>query len=251
MQKNNETPVFSFRSERHCYRYSFFVLPSSGNSAMDGNYRGCLCIIVGKELFGGIGYNPFNPALVGRAILLASWPVQMTVWSKPVRVITGSIDALSQATPLAQAGENIYTAGYLDLCIGQVSGCIGETSAAALLIGAAYLFLKRIIDWRIPLSYIGTIAAMAGLLGGDILYHILAGGLILGAFFMATDYVTTPITSKGKIIFGVGCGIITMLIRLYGGFPEGVCYAILLMNALTPLIDRYTRPKEYGQEDKT
>lgn len=203
-------------------------------------------IVVGKELFGGIGHNPFNPALVGRAVLLASWPVQMTVWSKPVRVICGSIDGLSTATPLVRIKEGILSAGTVDLFLGQVSGCLGETSAIALLIGAGYLLFRGVINWRIPVSYVGTVAIMAGVLGGNIVYHIFAGGLMLGAFFMATDYVTSPITPKGKIVFGVGCGVLTMLIRLYGGFPEGVCYSILLMNALTPLIERFTQPKMYG-----
>ncbi|MBD3272300.1 MAG: RnfABCDGE type electron transport complex subunit D [Elusimicrobia bacterium] len=205
-----------------------------------------LSIVVGKEIFGGVGHNPFNPALVGRAFLLASWPVPMTVWQNPVRSITRGVDALSSATPLVQMKTDTLAVTNLDLFLGQVSGCIGETSAAAILIGALYLFGRGIIRWHIPVSYVGTVALLAGILGQDMVFHVFAGGLMLGAFFMATDYVTSPINPKGKIIFGIGCGVLTVLIRLYGGFPEGVCYAILLMNALVPLIDRYTQPVQYG-----
>ena len=206
----------------------------------------CISIVIGKELFGGLGHNPFNPALVGRAALLASWPVHMTVWSKPLRMLAGSVDVITAATPLARLKEGIYSAGSLDLFLGQVAGSLGETSVLALMIGGLYLLGRKVIGWRIPFSYIATVAVFAGLAGQNITYHICAGGLMLGAFFMATDYVTSPITPRGKIVFGIGCGLLTMLIRLYGGFPEGVCYAILLMNALTPLIERYTQPRMYG-----
>lgn len=203
-------------------------------------------IIIAKEIFGGLGYNSFNPALVGRAILLASWPVQMTNWINPLRYIGTHIDTVSSATPLAAAKMGLLVPGYWDLFIGQVGGSLGETSALALLLGAAYLFYRKIISWHIPFSYIGTVAILSAILGKDPFFHILAGGLFLGAFFMATDYVTSPITNKGKIIFGIGCGIMTVLIRLYGGFPEGVCYSILFMNALVPLIDKFTQPKAFG-----
>lgn len=208
-----------------------------------------LCMVVGKELFGGIGYNPFNPALVGRAFLLASWPVQMTSWSNPVRVITGSVDSITQATPLMQMKDGPLTVNVYDLFLGQVSGSIGEVSALALLIGAGYLLIRRVIDWRIPFSFIATVALMAFVLKQNVLFHLLAGGVVLGAFFMATDYVSSPVTTKGKIVFGIGCGVLTMLIRLYGGFPEGVCYAILLMNALSPIIERYTGTRMYGTKN--
>ncbi|MFH1379606.1 MAG: RnfABCDGE type electron transport complex subunit D [bacterium] len=206
-----------------------------------------LSIVVGKEIFGGIGHNPFNPALVGRAILLASWPVQMTVWSKPINHAGLQFNAVTAATPLAGLGNGIFSASNMDLLLGRVSGSLGETSVIALVIGAVYLMLRRVIGWRIPVSFIGTVAVLSWFLSSNVLYHLFSGGLMLGALFMATDYVTSPITRKGKIIFGIGCGILTVLIRLYGGFPEGVCYAILLMNAGTPLIERYTQGRIYGQ----
>ncbi|MEW5804179.1 MAG: RnfABCDGE type electron transport complex subunit D [bacterium] len=204
-------------------------------------------ILVGKELFGGIGYNVFNPALVGRAILLASWPVGMTSWRQPLRMITGPVDAISSATPLSNAKLSGIFTPFKDLLLGQVSGSLGETSALSLLIGAVYLFYRRVIDWRIPVSYLAAVSALAWLLRQDPVFHLLSGGLFLGAFFMATDYTTSPITPRGKLIFGAGCGLITVLIRLYGGFPEGVCYAILFMNSLTPLIEQFTEPRPYGK----
>ena len=201
-------------------------------------------IIIVKQLFGGLGFNIFNPALAARAILLSSWPVAMTTWTLPK-----GIQAVTTATPLAIAklGEtSAVLPGYWQLFIGNVGGSLGETSALALLIGAIYLFYRRVIDGWIPFSYLFTVAGLSFLLGKDPLFHLLAGGLFLGAFFMATDYVTTPITRKGKLIFGVGCGILTVLIRLFGGYPEGVCYAILLMNLAAPLIDIYTKNRPFG-----
>jgi len=203
-------------------------------------------IVLGKELYGGLGYNPFNPALVGRAILLAAWPTQMTTWMMPRMEWLGRLDAVTGATPLTALKLYGKAAPLWDLFIGRVGGSVGETSALALLIGAAYLLWKRIIDWRIPTSFLLTVFFLSALLGGNPLFAILSGGVILGAFFMATDYVTSPITPKGKLIFGLGCGAITILIRNFGGYPEGVCYAILLMNCTTSLIERYTQPKGYG-----
>jgi len=203
-------------------------------------------IAFAKCAFGGLGYNIFNPALIGRAFLMASWPVAMTTWTKPL-----TYDAITTATPLGLwKMQNIATPS-INLALGNVSGCIGETSAIAILIGGVFLIAKRYIDWRTPLSYIGTVAVLTFVLGQDPLFHILAGGLFLGAFFMATDYVTTPVTRKGRIIFGVGAGVIVVVIRLIGGYPEGVCYSILLMNAFTPLIDRHVRPQVYGVKRKS
>ena len=198
-------------------------------------------VAFGKCAFGGLGSNIFNPALVGRAFLMASWPVTMTTWTKPL-----TYDAITTATPLGLWKMQNIATPYMNLALGTVGGCIGETSAIAILIGGIYLITKRCIDWRTPLSYIGTVAVLAFVLGQDPIFHILAGGLFLGAFFMATDYATTPITRNGRIIFGIGAGIIVVVIRLVGGYPDGVCFSILLMNAFTPLIDRHVRPHVYG-----
>ncbi|MGA1874679.1 MAG: RnfABCDGE type electron transport complex subunit D [bacterium] len=206
-----------------------------------------LSILVGKELFGGLGFNLFNPALVGRSILLASWPSQMTTWKQPVRAFWGHPEATTSATPLTRLKLTGEGTPYLHLFVGQIGGCLGETSAMALLIGALYLWYRRVIDWRIPVSYLSTLCFFALILRQDPLFHLLAGGLLLSAFFMATDYVTSPITPTGKLMFGAGCGLLTILIRIYGGFPEGVSYAILFMNALTPLIEQFTEPRPYGR----
>lgn len=210
-------------------------------------------VAIGKHVFGGLGHNIFNPALVGRAFLMISWPVYMTTWKNP----KWKVDALTSATPLGlfkHGGTGLLRdVSNWDLFIGNRGGCIGEVCVLALLIGAAYLILKKYITWHIPATYILTVAAMswafngkAGLFTGDILFFILSGGLILGAFFMATDYVTSPLSARGKICFGIGCGLLTFLIRKYSGYPEGVSYAILIMNAATPVIDRYTFPKWFG-----
>jgi len=211
---------------------------------------GVFAIIVAKQFFGGLGHNFINPALAARAFLMASWPVQMTSWETP------GVDSVSSATPLVLLKYGSDSAGQLpslfDLLIGNVGGCIGETSALALLIGAAYLLIKRVITPEIPIAFIGTVGIMTWVLGGNglfegnFIYHIFAGGLILGAFFMATDYTTSPMTFRGKIIMGIGCGVITSVIRLYGGYPEGVSYSILLMNLAVPLIDRFFIPKSFG-----
>jgi len=198
-----------------------------------------VAIVLTKELFGGLGFNIFNPALIARAFLLASWPMEMTTWMAP-------FNGISQATPLTLLKLNGISTPYLTLFLGNRGGCIGETSVLALLIGAGYLFYKGIIDWRTPIPYVITVGLLSLAFGRDPIFNMMAGGLILGAFFMATDYTTTPITKLGRTVFGIGCGIITSLIRFYGGYPEGVSYSILFMNALTPLIDRWTIPKPFG-----
>jgi len=196
-------------------------------------------IVLGKLVYGGLGSNIFNPALVGRAFLLITFPVAMTTWT--------AVDALSSATPLNLLKMQGVTTEYLKLFLGNIGGSLGETSAVAILIGGAYLLLMKLIDWRIPTAFLGTTAIIVLIAGRDPIIHLLTGGLLLGAFFMATDMVTTPLTKKGKWIFGVGCGLITALVRLYGGYPEGVMFSILLMNSVTPVINRYTRPKMYGR----
>lgn len=204
-------------------------------------------IFIGKYVFGGLGKNIFNPALAGRAFLMASWPKYMTTFSLP-------FDAITSATPLSiiKEGNMIEKLSYLDLFLGNRGGCIGEVCILALIIGAVFLLIKGYISWHIPLTYIITVGVFTFIFGpggffkGDWLFHILSGGLILGAFFMATDYVTSPLTKKGQVVFGIGCGLFTAIIRLWGGYPEGVSYSILIMNAATPIIDRYTRPRIYG-----
>ncbi|MBN1353361.1 MAG: RnfABCDGE type electron transport complex subunit D [Candidatus Omnitrophica bacterium] len=208
-----------------------------------------IAIGLAKQLFGGLGCNIFNPALLGRAFLMAAFPTFMTRWHLPF-----TLDAVTEATPLGMVKfSHSMNIDYLSLFTGSVSGSLGETSAVGLLIGGAYLVMRKVIDWRIPSSYIGTVYVLGFLFnsiqpdryaGG--LFHILAGGLLIGAIFMATDPMTSPVTKKGRWIFGIGCGGITMVIRLWGGLPEGVMYSILLMNALTPLLNRTTRPRRYG-----
>ena len=208
---------------------------------------GFLAIFLVKELFGGIGFNIFNPALTARAILLASYPVEMT---KFINVFDYRIDAITSPTPLFIMKENINQPlpSLWQMFLGNHPGCIGETSTILLLLGAIFLLSKKVITWHIPVSYILTVAILSLIFKEKVFYQIMGGGLILGAFFMATDYVTSPITRKGKIIFGIGCGIITFLIRKAGGYPEGVCYSILFMNMLVPVINRYTIPKKFGSK---
>jgi len=220
-----------------------------------------VAIAVGKQVYGGLGYNPFNPALVARVVLLISFPVQMTTWTAPAPLGSG-IDAVTSATPLGEMKTSVMLTGQIPAALqegfgayftGNMAGSLGEVSAAALLLGALYLLWKRIITWHIPASYLGTVVVFGGLFWlidparypGPI-FHLLTGGLMLGAFYMATDMVTSPITGRGMLLYGVGCGLITVLIRLFGGYPEGVSFAILLMNAVTPLIDRFTKPKKFG-----
>lgn len=217
----------------------------------------CVCgsffaMIIVKHFFGGLGQNIMNPALAGRAMMLICWPVAMTTWT---------IQGVSSATPLTtvkaldalsgpSAGKFLnFLPGLSDAFIGNIGGCIGETSALALLIGGGLLIYKKIIPWVIPLIYIGTVAVLSvafGRSGGPIL-EILSGGLMLGAFFMATDYATSPMTNKGHIVFAFGCGLITSLIRAFGGYPEGVSYSILIMNLTVPIIDRMTMPRILGE----
>ncbi len=212
-------------------------------------------IIIVKQFFGGLGHNFMNPALAGRAFLLAAWALPMTTWYAPGTIlpIFGAPDAISTATPLAAYAEGAVKFDYLTLFFGNTGGCIGETSALAILIGAIYLIAKKVIRIRVPLIYIATVALGMWLFGGkngiatgDPLYAMLSGGLMLGACFMATDYTTTPTTPNGQIIFAIGCGVITVLIRVWGGYPEGVSYSILLMNVATPLIDKISAPKRFG-----
>ncbi len=218
-------------------------------------------IIVGKQVFGGVGYNVFNPALVGRAIVVVSWGGHLAgaVWSQPEPFkFLADISAVTQASPLAGQGEALAVS-LSQLFVGNVAGCLGETSALALLLGALWLYYKGHIDWRIPAGYIGMVFLMGAIFGGGFynghlftgLFHVLAGGVLLGALFMATDMVTSPITPMGRLIFGIGCGLITMLIRLWGTLPEGVTFAILIMNALTPLIDKFTVPVQFGGVKKS
>ncbi|MDW7740000.1 MAG: RnfABCDGE type electron transport complex subunit D [Bacillota bacterium] len=218
-------------------------------------------IIIGKQVFGGIGYNIFNPALVGRAILVVSWGGHMVgrIWPQPQPFAFGAdISAVTMATPLA-GQEEALAVSLTQLFVGNVAGCLGETSALALLIGGLWLFYKGHIDWRIPGGYLGTVFILGVLLGGGFyennfltgLFHVLAGGVMLGALFMATDMVTSPVTPRGRLIFGIGCGLITMLIRVWGTMPEGVTFAILIMNAVTPIIDNFTVPRQFGGVKKS
>jgi len=210
-----------------------------------------LAIGLGKQIFGGLGFNPFNPALVARVALLIGFPQLMTSWVAPQAGKFMACDALTGATPLGASGAVV--ASNMNLFIGNVGGCLGETSALALIIGGVYLLMKKLIKWQVPVAFIGTVALISGLvhffnpeMTPPALYHILAGGLLIGAFFMATDMVTSPMTANGALIFGFGCGLITSVIRIWGGYPEGVSFSILFMNALTPLIDRSTIGKPFG-----
>lgn len=231
-----------------------------------------VAIILTKQLFGGLGFNIFNPALVGRAFLLISFPRILTTWNSPVSwnnptLLSTTIDATTCATPLnimkmegvqkliEMFGSKIMI--YEQLLIGHRGGSIGETCIIALLIGALFLLIRGYITWQIPTAYIGTAAILAWIFGdkdiffaGNALIHVLSGGLVLGAFFMATDYITSPVTKAGQILFGIGCGFFTMLIRLKGGYPEGVMFSILIMNCFVPLIDRGFRPKLFGYNKK-
>lgn len=206
-------------------------------------------IVIAKQLFGGLGQNIFNPALIGRAFLLASFPVAMTTWTNP-------LDGITTASPLGilkeATGQSLPSLGQMFL--GNVSGSIGETSALAILLGGGYLLYRGHIDWRIPASFLGSVFAGMAVWGGITnqglwypFFHLCAGGLLLGAFFMATDWFTTPVTRLGRLLFGIGCGLIVVMIRVKGGYPEGVAYSILLMNVMTPLLDRFTRARVFGK----
>lgn len=209
---------------------------------------GVFAIALGKEIFGGLGLNIFNPALLARAFLMAAFPVALTTWNKPF-----TLDAITTATPLGLMKFEHTVTSFLPLFWGNVGGCIGETSAFALIVGGAYLFYRKVIDYRIPVAYIMTVIVFSGIMHliapgtyASPVFYIFAGGLIIGAVFMATDPVTSPVTPAGRWIFGIGCGLITMIIRFWGGLPEGVMYSILLMNACTPLINRFSKPKRFG-----
>ena len=197
-----------------------------------------IAIGLGKQVFGGLGHNPFNPALVGRAFLTASYPVLMTTWT---------VDGVSTATPLAQMKADGIATDTWRLFVGQIGGSLGETSALALLLGFAYLLYKGYVNWRIPLAMIGTVFLGTFAFGADPIFHVFAGGLMIGALYMATDMVSSPTTKLGRWIFGIGAGILVVVIRLWGGYPEGVMYSILLMNTAVPLINRYTRPRSLGE----
>lgn len=207
-----------------------------------------VAIVVAKQMFGGLGQNFVNPALLGRIVLMGSFPGEMNNWVAPMQ--WQGADALSSATPLAlmSQGGDLSAFSPLQLFVGMRGGCLGETCVFALLLGGVYLVIRRVISPIIPVVYIGTVFVMSWLLGANPLYHILSGGLMLGAIFMATDYTTSPINKAGKVVFAVGCGLLTVLIRLYGSLPEGVSFAIVIMNILVPLIERVTRPLPFGEK---
>ncbi len=240
-----------------------FNLPSSMPAGMIvlGAF---MAIVVAKLCYGGLGKNIFNPALIGRVFLFISFPVQMTQWPKPALLKFFDTDIQTAATTLGLVKHmDINTSAtviggklpsYYDMFVGNVGGCIGEISALALLLGLVYLLWRRVITWHIPFYYVGTVFLITGVLWlatGDIRYdplmHLLSGGLLLGAFFMATDYTTSPMTLKGQVLFAVFCGILTVVIRLYSAYPEGVSFAILIMNAFVPLIDKYVHGRIFGQ----
>ena len=208
-----------------------------------------VAIIVVKQLFGGIGQNFANPAIVARIVMMTAFSGTMTAWVAP-NAINKAVDALSTATPLVAESKGETPPSYLTLLLGTHAGCIGETCAAALILGGLYLILRGVISWHTPAAFIAVVAIMSFICGKDALYQVLSGGLLLGAFFMATDYSTTPSTKWGKIIFGIGCGLITILIRFWGNLPEGVSFSILLMNILTPYISKLTQNKPLVGEAK-
>lgn len=225
-----------------------------------------MAIGVAKMTFGGLGNNPFNPALVGRVFMLISFPVKMTSWPEPKGFLTGYTDATTGATPLAMIKEGLKNGESIsalmgkipdtvNMILGKMGGSMGEVSALALLLGFAFLLYRKIITWHIPVSIIGTVAIFATIqqitnpeAAAGPVFHILSGGLLLGAIFMATDYVTSPMNKKAMILYGCLIGILTMLIRLYGAYPEGVSFAILIMNAFVPLMNAYIKPKRFGRE---
>ncbi|MBN3034570.1 MAG: RnfABCDGE type electron transport complex subunit D [Bacteroidales bacterium] len=229
-----------------------------------------VAIGVGKMSFGGLGKNVFNPALVGRVFLLISFPVQMTTWPVPKPLFAAAItDAITGPTPLGILKEGLAAGKTVqelmpqlpdyvgNLMTGYQGGCIGEVSALALIIGAAYMLIRRIITWHVPVSYLLSVVIFSGILWlsdptmyVDPLFHLVTGGMMLGIFYMATDMVSSPMSPKGQIIFGAGCGIITILIRVFGAYPEGVSFAILIMNAFVPLIDRAFKPVRFGETVK-
>ncbi len=222
-----------------------------------------IAIAVGKLSFGGLGQNPFNPALVGRVFLLISYPVQLTSWPKPIVGRMNYLDAETGATPLAVVKEGLKNGesfssidipSYLDLFFGYLGGCAGEISAFAIILGGLYMLWKRIITWHIPITVLGSMVVFSGILYGfnpegfaDPIFHLITGGAMLGAFFMATDMVSSPMSVKGQIVFAVGIGFLTIVIRVFGAYPEGVSFAILIMNAFVPLLNNYFKPKRFGE----
>jgi electron transport complex protein RnfD len=225
-----------------------------------------VAIGIAKMTFGGLGNNPFNPALVGRVFMLISFPVQMTTWPIPAGLKTGYADAVTGATPLAVLKEGIKNGESLadllekvpstiQMFLGKMGGSMGEVAALALIIGFGYMLYKKIITWHIPVSVIGSVAIFTTILwlikpeaNADPVFHLLTGGLLLGAIYMATDYVTSPMNPKAMIIYGAGIGILTVIIRVWGAYPEGVSFAILIMNAFVPLMNVYIKPKRFGEE---
>ena len=221
---------------------------------------------IAKMTFGGLGNNPFNPALVGRIFLLISFPVQMTTWPVPSGFSTGYADAITGATPLALMKEGLKNGesvsklmdqipSHMQMFYGHMGGSMGEVAAAALLLGLIYMLFRKTITWHIPVAVVGSIAAFTTILwlinpekNADPLFHLLTGGVMLGAIFMATDYVTSPMSYKSMIIYGIGIGVLTVIIRVFGAFPEGVSFAILIMNAFVPLMNTYIKPKRFGEE---
>lgn len=212
-----------------------------------------VAIVIGKQVFGGLGQNIFNPALVARVFLLISFPVELTSWPVPGQ----KVDAATGATPLGilktEGVGALADTNLADLAMGNMGGSLGEISAIALLIGAAYMIYKRYITWEVPILFIGTVFVFAGIFWlidptqyASPAFHVLTGSVFLGAFYMATDMVTSPLTYKGKLIFGFGCGFFTIVIRIFGSYPEGVSFAILLMNAMVPLLDKYLPDKKFG-----
>jgi electron transport complex protein RnfD len=222
---------------------------------------GFVAMIIAKQCYGGLGFNPFNPALVARVALLIAWPSRMTTFWGPGNVFS-KVDAVSMPTPMGIWKVEMISKGTVngagqislwDMFVGNIGGSIGEVSALALLIGGLFMLYRKIITWHIPAAYIGTVAIMTTAFWIynphkyiNPLFHIFGGGLMLGAIFMATDMVTSPVTKKGMIVFGIGCGILTFVIRMFGGYPEGVSFSILIMNAFTPLIEKFTEPKPFG-----
>ncbi|MCF8301660.1 MAG: RnfABCDGE type electron transport complex subunit D [Bacteroidales bacterium] len=224
---------------------------------------------IAKMSFGGIGKNVFNPALVGRVFLLISFPVQMTSWPKPQPITAGFVtDTVTGPTPLGilkeglDAGKTVSQIepelpSYVEALIGNHGGSLGEMSAIALVLGAIYMLARRIISWHIPTAYLGSVLIFSGIFWMidpthyvDPLFHLVTGGLMLGVFYMATDYTSTPMSAKGMLVFGAGAGLLTMIIRFWGAYPEGVSFAILIMNAFTPLINRAFKPKRFGEDVK-
>lgn len=226
-----------------------FNLPVSLNPLMAA-FGGMVAIVVVKQMFGGIGQNFVNPALTARIILMNSFPGDMSTWTPAFGWLNGT-DATTTATPLGVLKEGgDFTFSHLDLFLGNTGGCLGETCALALILGGVYLIVRRVISPVIPVTYLATVAVISLIAGRDPLVDLLSGGLLIGAFFMATDYTTSPISRNGRIVYALGCGVFTMLIRMFASLPEGVSYSIVLMNILVPLIERFTLPKPFGSQKK-